>query len=385
MRNIVILGSTGSIGTQALQVIDNDVDINVLGLCVNSSIEELREQVIKYKPRAVCVYDEEAYKKFKEYKFSYDLKIYTGMSGLKMLSSLEDADDIIVSVVGMIGIEPTIEALKAGKRVLLANKETLVCAGHIIMPLAEKMGNPIRPIDSEHSAIWQSLASEDSKAIERILLTASGGPFRNKTFEEMKLMKKEDALKHPNWSMGRKITIDSASMVNKGLEVIEAKWLFDVEPKNITVVIQPESILHSAVEFIDGSIKGQFGLPDMKIPIEYALYAPSRRYIKGERLDLFKLSSINFEKPDTEKFKGLKLAYKAISYGSSSMPTVYNAANEEAVALFLQDKIGFTEIADVIEKAMDIHFKNIIMNPSVSEILMIEKKSRNFVRESFKS
>ena len=281
----------------------------------------------------------------------------------------------------MIGIQPTIAALKAHKQVMLANKETLVCAGHIIMPLAEQCGIAIKPIDSEHSAIWQSLTGEPHDKLEKILLTASGGPFRGKKREELRGKTKEDALKHPNWSMGRKITIDSATMVNKGLEVLEARWLFDVPVDKIQVLVQPQSIVHSAVQYVDGSVKAQLGVPDMRIPIEYALYAPNRRALpEDERLDLAKLGSLTFENPDLETFKGLALGYRAGREGGS-MPTVFNAANEEAVALFLEDRIDFLEIADVIEEAMDAHAEDIIPNPSLEEILEIEAWARRFVRE----
>lgn len=379
MRKIVILGSTGSIGTQALDVLQGDPEICVTGLAAYGSIEALREQVLTWKPEKVCVYDEAKAAAFRS--FGLPVEVLSGMAGLIELVEMESCEEVIVSVVGMIGIQPTIAALKAHKQVMLANKETLVCAGHIIMPLAAQCGIEIKPIDSEHSAIWQSLTGEPHDKLEKILLTASGGPFRGRKREELRGKTKEDALKHPNWSMGRKITIDSATMVNKGLEVLEARWLFDVPVDKIQVLVQPQSIVHSAVQYVDGSVKAQLGVPDMRIPIEYALYAPNRRALpEDERLDLAKLGMLTFENPDLETFKGLALGYRAGREGGS-MPTVFNAANEEAVALFLEDRIDFLEIADVIEEAMDAHAEDITPNPSLEEILEIEAWARRFVRE----
>ena len=332
----------------------------------------------KLHPEAVCIYDEAKAETFRSY--GLPVKVLSGMDGLIELATMAHCDEVVVSVVGMIGIQPTIAALKAHKQVALANKETLVCAGHIIMPLAAACGIEIKPIDSEHSAIWQSLTGEPHDAIEKILLTASGGPFRGKKRDELRGKTKEDALKHPNWSMGRKITIDSATMVNKGLEVLEASWLFDVPVDKIQVVVQPQSIVHSAVQYVDGAVKAQLGLPDMRIPIEYALYAPHRRALKeDERLDLAALMQLTFENPDMETFKGLALGYRAGRTGGS-MPTVYNAANEEAVAMFLQDRIDFLEIADVIEEAMDAHEGHVLAAPTLAEILDIEAWARDFVR-----
>ena len=379
MRKIVILGSTGSIGTQALDVLQGDPEICVTGLAAYGSIEALREQVLTWKPEKVCVYDEAKAAAFRS--FGLPVEVLSGMAGLIELVEMESCEEVIVSVVGMIGIQPTIAALKAHKQVMLANKETLVCAGHIIMPLAAQCGIEIKPIDSEHSAIWQSLTGEPHDKLEKILLTASGGPFRGRKREELRGKTKEDALKHPNWSMGRKITIDSATMVNKGLEVLEARWLFDVPVDKIQVLVQPQSIVHSAVQYVDGSVKAQLGVPDMRIPIEYALYAPNRRALpEDERLDLAKLGMLTFENPDLETFKGLALGYRAGREGGS-MPTVFNAANEEAVALFLEDRIDFLEIADVIEEAMDAHAEDITPDPSLEEILEIEAWARRFVRE----
>jgi len=382
MRKLVILGSTGSIGTQTIDVIKDDPEINVTGLAVYGSIDKLKEQVELLHPEVVCVYDEEKAEAFKA--FGLPVKVLSGMNGLVEIASMENCDEVVVSVVGMIGIRPTIAALRAKKRVALANKETLVCAGHIIMPLAAECGIEIKPIDSEHSAIWQSLTGEPHNRIEKILLTASGGPFRGKKREELRGKTKEDALKHPNWAMGRKITIDSSTMVNKGLEVLEAHWLFDVPVDMIKVVVQPQSIVHSAVQYVDGSVKAQLGLPDMRIPIEYALYAPDRHPLpEDRRLDLAELATLTFEDPDMDTFKGLKLGYRAGRAGGS-MPTVYNAANEEAVAMFLEDRIDFLEIADVIEEAMDAHEKDIIPTPTLEEILSIEQWARNYVKTNSK-
>lgn len=379
MRNLVILGSTGSIGTQTLDVVQQDPEIHITGLAAYQSIETLRDQVLRYHPEYVCIYDSKKAEEFKQYHLP--VEVLSGMNGLITLVSMDECDEVVVAVVGMIGIQPTIAALKAHKQVALANKETLVCAGHIIMPLAKECGITIKPIDSEHSAIWQSLQGEPHNRIEKILLTASGGPFRGKTRSELKGKTKEDALKHPNWSMGRKITIDSATMVNKGLEVLEAAWLFQVPVDQIQVVVQPQSIVHSAVQYVDGSVKAQLGLPDMRIPIEYALYAPDRRALpEDERLDLAKLGSLSFENPDLDTFKGLALGYRAGRTGGS-MPTVFNAANEEAVALFLNDRIDFLEIADVIEEAMDAHEAHLLEQPTLEEILAMETWARTFVRE----
>jgi len=382
MRRLVILGSTGSIGTQTIDVIKGDPDITVTGLAVYGSIDKLKEQVEALKPETVCIYDEAKAEAFKAY--GLPVRVLSGMDGLIEIATMDSCDEVVVSVVGMIGIQPTIAALKAHKQVALANKETLVCAGHIIMPLAEECGIEIKPIDSEHSAIWQSLTGEPHERIEKILLTASGGPFRGKKRAELKGKTKEDALKHPNWAMGRKITIDSSTMVNKGLEVLEAHWLFNVPVDMIKVVVQPQSIVHSAVQYVDGSVKAQLGLPDMRIPIEYALYAPDRRALpEDKRLDLALLGQLTFEDPDMETFKGLALGYRAGRAGGS-MPTVYNAANEEAVAMFLEDRIDFLEIADVIEEAMDAHEGHIIAAPTLEEILSIEEWARDYVKTNSK-
>lgn len=378
MRNIAILGSTGSIGTQTLEIVRENNDLNVVSIAAKSSINKLEEQVREFKPDIVCVYDEKAASQFKVMISDTNTKVVSGMEGLIEAATYKSAELVVTAFVGMIGIVPTVEAIKAGKNIALANKETLVTAGHIVMDLAKKNNVKILPVDSEHSAIFQSLNGENSKEIDKILLTASGGPFRTKTKDDLKTVTLEDALKHPNWSMGRKITIDSATMVNKGLEVLEAKWLFDVDVDNIQVVVQPQSIIHSMVQFNDGAVIAQLGVPDMKLPIQYAIYYPERRYLSGDRLDFGKIGQITFEDPDFEKFKGLELAYESGRI-SGSMPTVLNAANEKAVAMFLNRKIGYLEIADIIEYCISKH--NTIENPTIEQILEIE----NWVNELIES
>ena len=378
MRNIAILGSTGSIGTQTLEIVRENNDLNVVSIAAKSSINKLEEQVREFKPDIVCVYDEKAASQFKVMISDTNTKVVSGMEGLIEAATYKSAELVVTAFVGMIGIVPTVEAIKAGKNIALANKETLVTAGHIVMDLAKKNNVKILPVDSEHSAIFQSLNGENSKEIDKILLTASGGPFRTKTKDDLKTVTLEDALKHPNWSMGRKITIDSATMVNKGLEVLEAKWLFDVDVDNIQVVVQPQSIIHSMVQFNDGAVIAQLGVPDMKLPIQYAIYYPERRYLSGDRLDFGKIGQITFEEPDFEKFKGLELAYESGRIGGS-MPTVLNAANEKAVAMFLNRKIGYLEIADIIEYCISKH--NTIENPTIEQILEIE----NWVNELIES
>lgn len=378
MRNIAILGSTGSIGTQTLEIVRENNDLNVVSIAAKSSINKLEEQVREFKPDIVCVYDEKAASQFKVMISDTNTKVVSGMEGLIEAATYKSAELVVTAFVGMIGIVPTVEAIKAGKNIALANKETLVTAGHIVMDLAKKNNVKILPVDSEHSAIFQSLNGENSKEIDKILLTASGGPFRTKTKDDLKTVTLEDALKHPNWSMGRKITIDSATMVNKGLEVLEAKWLFDVDVDNIQVLVQPQSIIHSMVQFNDGAVIAQLGVPDMKLPIQYAIYYPERRYLSGDRLDFGKIGQITFEDPDFEKFKGLELAYESGRIGGS-MPTVLNAANEKAVAMFLNRKIGYLEIADIIEYCISKH--NTIENPTIEQILEIE----NWVNELIES
>lgn len=370
MKRIAILGSTGSIGTQTLDIVRNNrEDLEVVALAAGSNVKLMEAQVREFAPKVVAMWSEEAAKQLRTQISDLEIKVLSGMEGLLEIAVLEGMDTLVTAIVGMIGIRPTIEAIKAGKDIALANKETLVCAGHIIMPLAKEYGVKILPVDSEHSAIFQSLNGEPKGRIAKILLTASGGPFRGKNREELKGMQVEDALKHPNWSMGRKITIDSSTLVNKGLEVMEAKWLFDVEPEQIQVVVHPQSIIHSMVEYIDGAVIAQLGIPDMKLPIQYALFYPDRRVMNEKKLDFFALQQMTFEKPDTDTFYGLKLAYEALKTGGS-VPTVYNAANEKAVALFLDKKISYLQIPELIQKSMEVHKK--IENPDVAQILETE-------------
>ena len=376
MKKIAILGSTGSIGTQTLEVVRENGDIEVLGLAAGSNIKMLEEQIREFHPQIVAVWSEEKADELRVNVADTDTKIVAGMDGLLEVATMKGTEILVTAVVGMIGIRPTIEAIKAGKDIALANKETLVTAGHIIMPLAKKMGVSILPVDSEHSAIFQSLQGNDQGALHKILLTASGGPFRGKKSEELMEIKVEDALKHPNWSMGRKITIDSSTMVNKGLEVIEAKWLFNVDVDQVQVVVQPQSVIHSMVQFADGAVIAQLGTPDMKLPIQYALYYPERRFLPGERLDFAKLGSITFENPDMEVFRGLKLAYRAGKRGGS-LPTVYNAANEYAVGKFLNREISYLTIIDMIEGAMEHH--KVVENPDVDAILAAERETYEYI------
>lgn len=372
MKKICILGSTGSIGTQTLDIVRAySEDLQVVSMSAAKNVELMEKQVREFGPKAVCMYDEAAAAELRTKISDTSTKVLAGMDGLIELCVDEEVDIVVTAIVGMIGIRPTIAAINAGKDIALANKETLVCAGHIIMPLAKEKNVKILPVDSEHSAIFQSLQGFPSGRLEKILLTASGGPFRGKKREELVDITWREALKHPNWTMGRKITIDSSTLCNKGLEVIEAKWLFGVELDQLQVILQPQSIIHSAVQYVDGGIIAQLGTPDMKLPIQYALFYPDRRPMGGERVDLFGLGSIVIEKPDMETFRGLGLAYKAAEIGGS-MPTVFNAANEKAVALFLDDKIKFLDIYDEIEKSMDNH--KVIANPSVEQILAAEKE-----------
>lgn len=371
MKKIAILGSTGSIGTQTLEVVRENKDIEVLGLAAGNNIKLLERQIREFHPKMAAVWSEERAKELRENVKDLNIKIVSGMEGLIELSVMEESEILVTAIVGMIGIRPTIEAIKAGKDIALANKETLVTAGHIIMPLAKEYQVAILPVDSEHSAIFQSLQGGQEKALHKILLTASGGPFRQKTREELLNIQVEDALKHPNWEMGRKITIDSSTLVNKGLEVIEAKWLFDVSLDQIEVVVHPQSIIHSMVEYVDGAIIAQLGTPDMKLPIQYALYYPERRFLQGDRLDFAALSKLTFEKPDMETFYGLRLAFEAGKEGGS-LPTVFNAANELAVSKFLERKIKYLEIPEIIEHCMQAH--KTIADPSVDEILQTEQE-----------
>ncbi len=376
MKHVAIIGSTGSIGTQTLEIARWNQDIKICALSAGRNIDLLEKQAREFRPEIVGLWDEKLADELKDRLKDMDIRVVSGMDGLIEIAEYKTSDILVTAIVGMIGIRPTVAAIKAGKDIALANKETLVTAGHIIMPLAKEKGVSILPVDSEHSAIFQSLQGNTHDSIEKILLTASGGPFRGKNREFLKHVKLEDALKHPNWSMGRKITIDSATMVNKGLEVIEAKWLFDVAPENIQVVIQPQSIIHSMVEYKDGAVIAQLGTPDMKLPIQYALFYPERRYMPGDRLDFTKLSSIVIETLDMDTFLGLRYAYEAIGIGGS-MPTVFNAANEYAVKQFLDRKIDFLDIYGIIRASMDHH--KLIENPDIDEILATEQEVYEFI------
>ena len=381
MKKIGILGSTGSIGTQTLEIVRNNRDLQVTALAAGSNVKKIEEQIREFSPRLAVLFDEEAAEELRLLVKDTDTKVLGGMDGLLEIAVMPEMEVLVTAIVGMIGIRPTIAAIEAGKTIALANKETLVTAGHIIMPLAKEKNVPILPVDSEHSAIFQSMHGENRSRVSKILLTASGGPFRGRKKEELADITVEDALKHPNWSMGRKITVDSSTLVNKGLEVIEAKWLFDVPPEKIQVVVHPQSIIHSMVEYVDGAVIAQLGTPDMKLPIQYALFYPDRRPMDGKRVDFFELSSITFEKPDTETFRGLAMAYSAINTGGS-MPTIYNAANEKAVALFLDKKIRFPEIYELIEGAMANHRPT--ANPSVEEILCAEAEAYEYISQKFR-
>ena len=372
MKKIAILGSTGSIGTQTLDVVRANGDIQVLGLSAGSNIRMLEEQVREFHPKLVAVWDGELAKELAIKIQDTDTKVVSGMDGLLELAVLEDVEILVTAIVGMIGIRPTMEAIKAGKDIALANKETLVTAGHLIMDLAKKHNVHILPVDSEHSAIYQCLQGEDWRTIDKLLITASGGPFRGRTTADLEKVTLEEALRHPNWAMGKKITIDSATLVNKGLEVMEAKWLFGIDLDHIQVVVQPKSIIHSMVQFNDGAVMAQLGTPDMKLPIQYALYYPERRFLGGDRLDFWQLNQIAFEKPDMDTFRGLPMAMEAGRIGGS-MPTVYNAANEKAVALFLKKQIQFLDIYRIIRESMDAH--EVIAAPSLEEILETESKT----------
>ena len=376
MKKIAILGSTGSIGTQTLEVVRDNGDIKVTALAAGNNIDLLEKQIREFSPKLVAVWKEEKADELKSRIKDLDVKVVCGMDGLIEVSVEDEAEILVTAIVGMIGIRPTIEAIKAGKDIALANKETLVTAGHIVMSLAKEKEVKILPVDSEHSAIFQALQGNKQSAIHKILLTASGGPFRGRKTADLAEIKVEDALKHPNWAMGRKITIDSSTMVNKGLEVIEAKWLFGVDVDKVQVVVQPQSIIHSMVEYEDGAVIAQLGTPDMKLPIQYALYYPERRYLPGDRLDFETLTQITFEKPDMETFYGLKLAYEAGRVGGS-LPTVLNAANEKAVAMFLDKKIGYLDIPLIIKTCMENH--KLIENPTLEDILATEQETYEFI------
>lgn len=376
MKTIAILGSTGSIGTQTLEVVRENNDLQVAALAAGSNIVLLERQIREFRPKTAAVWNEQSAHELRESVKDLDVKIVSGMDGLIEISTLPEVEILVTAIVGMIGIRPTIEAIKAKKDIALANKETLVTAGHIIMPLAKEYGVRILPVDSEHSAIFQSLNGENPDRISKILLTASGGPFRGRRRSELEKVQVEDALKHPNWAMGQKITIDSATLVNKGLEVMEAKWLFGVDLDRIQVVVQPQSIIHSMVEYVDGAIIAELGTPDMKLPIQYALYYPDRKFLSGERLDFGKLTQISFEKPDMQTFLGLPLAFQAAEAGGS-MPTVFNAANERAVSKFLHRKIRFLDIYEIISRCMHDH--KTIPNPSVEQILAAEQATYELI------
>ena len=377
MKKIAILGSTGSIGTQTLDVVRNNADLEVIGLAANRNVELIEHQIRQFRPKFAAMFDPAAAADLRTKVSDLPVKVYEGMDGLLEMVTRPEADTVLTAVVGMIGIRPTIEAIKSGKDIALANKETLVTAGHLITQLAREYHVQILPVDSEHSAIFQSLNGEPKRRLEKILLTASGGPFRGMKREQLETITVKEALKHPNWSMGPKVTIDSASLVNKGLEVMEARWLFDVRLDQIQVIVQPQSIIHSMVQYCDGAVIAQLGVPDMKLPIQYALFYPDRMPMTEDRLDFFKLGSISFEKPDTDTFKGLDLAYQAAGTGGS-MPTVFNAANEMAVKHFLSGKIRFLEIYDMITDAMEHH--KTIADPTVDEILQAETETYEYLQ-----
>lgn len=376
MKKIAILGSTGSIGTQTLDIVRENSDLQVVALAAGTNVTLMEEQIREFHPNLVAMWDEKAARDLQERVKDLSVKVVSGMEGLTEVSVHKDSQVLVTAIVGMIGIKPTIAAIEAGKDIALANKETLVTAGHIIMKLAAEKGVSILPVDSEHSAIFQSMNGEKRQQINKILLTASGGPFRGRTRDELETMSVEDALKHPNWSMGQKVTIDSASLVNKGLEVMEARWLFDVSLEDIQVVVHPQSIVHSMVEYVDGAVIAQLGVPDMKLPIQYALFYPDRRFLRGRRLEFYDLANLTFEKPDMETFTGLKLAYESARIGGT-MPTVFNAANEMAVKLLLKHQIKFLQIPEIIEGAMKNH--KVSANPNIEQILATEKETYDFI------
>lgn len=381
MKNIAVLGSTGSIGTQTLDIVRNNTDeLKIKVLAAGSNVELIEKQIREFKPEIAVLYNAEKTNELKIKTADTGVKVLSGMDGMIEAATFDDVDTVVTSMVGMIGIKPTIAAIKAGKNIALANKETLVTAGHIIMPLIKEHKVSLLPVDSEHSAIFQSMNGENRKRISKILLTASGGPFRGKSYEELKNVTLEDALKHPNWAMGQKITVDSATLVNKGLEVMEAAWLFDVDVSMIQVVVHPQSVIHSMVEYEDTAVIAQLGCPDMRLPIQYALFYPDRRFLDAKKLDFFEMKSLTFEKPDMDTFKGLKFAMEAAEFGGS-MPTVFNASNEEAVAMFLNKKIGFLDIYRIIEESMNRH--TVISNPDIDTVLSVERDTREFIRRSF--
>lgn len=376
MKRIAILGSTGSIGTQTLDVVRANGDIQVMGLAAGRNIMKLEEQIREFHPVLAAVWDEQTAKDLEVRIRDTDTRVVSGMDGLLELSAMEGPEILVTAIVGMLGIRPTMEAIRAGKDIALANKETLVTAGHLIMAMAKEYGVRILPVDSEHSAVFQALNGESRKEIHKLLITASGGPFRGKKRKDLERVTVADTLKHPNWVMGQKITVDSATLVNKGLEVMEARWLFDVDLDHIQVVVQPQSVIHSMVEFKDGAVMAQLGTPDMRLPIQYALYYPERRYLEGERLDFAVLKEITFEEPDMETFLGLPMAISAAKEGGS-MPTVFNAANELAVKKFLHQEINFLDIYDIIGQSMERHKKT--AHPNLEEILAAEQETYRWI------
>lgn len=376
MKKIGILGSTGSIGTQTLEVAEANQNLEIVGLAAGKNIKLLEAQIRKFHPRLAAVMDEKAAGELAVKIQDTNTKVVAGMDGFLQVAAMEEMEILVTAVVGMIGIRPTMEAICAGKDIALANKETLVTAGHLIIPLAQEHQVKILPVDSEHSAVFQCLNGENGRDVEKLIITASGGPFRGRKREFLESVTLEDTLKHPNWVMGQKITVDSASLVNKGLEVMEARWLFGIDIDHIDVIVQPQSVIHSMVEFKDGAVMAQLGMPDMKLPIQYALYYPERRVLAGERLDFARLASISFEAPDMDTFLGLPMAMEAARAGGS-MPTVFNAANECAVAKFLKRKIGFLDIYDIIRQSMDRH--RVVEYPDLETILNIEEETYQWI------
>jgi len=382
MKNLVILGSTGSIGTQTLEIVaEKKEDFNVLALAAYSNVALIEAQIRMYSPKYAVLFKEDAANELALKVKDLPVKILSGMDGLIEISTLDDCDMLVASMVGMIGIRPTIAAVNAGIDIALANKETLVTAGHIIVPLAKEKNVNIYPVDSEHSAIYQCLKAQDKNMVDKILLTASGGPFLGKKYEELKDVTLNDALNHPNWSMGKKITIDSASLVNKGLEVIEAKWLFDVDIKDVEVIVHPQSIIHSMVQFKDNAVLAQLGLPDMKLPIQYALYEGNRRTMPEKKIDFFTLSELDFKRVDHDTFKGIKLAVSSYNRGYI-YTTVYNAANEIANRYFQEGKIKFLQIYDIIEDALTLNFDDKLI-PTLDEILETESRVYDYISTKY--
>lgn len=371
MKKIAILGSTGSIGRQTLDVAREQKDIEVVALCARRSVDLMEKQIREFRPKRAVMWDEDAAADLRIRVRDLDVEVLSGMEGILDTAAMDGYEYFVTAIMGMVGVRPTVAAIESGKKIALANKETLVTAGHIIMPLAAQKGVPILPVDSEHSAIFQSLNGESQNKIAKIWLTASGGPFRGRTAEELKGVRPEDALKHPTWAMGQKITIDSSTLVNKGLEVIEARWLFDVAPSQIQVLVHPQSIIHSMVEYEDGGIIAQLGVPDMRLPIQYALYYPERRPMAGEKLDFYSLGQITFERPDMKTFPALGLAYEAIEKGGN-LPTALNAADEFAVQKFLEGSISYPEITDMIRHSMETC--RFIANPTLDEVFDTERE-----------